>query len=264
MSGTVKAENRIAVIPIFRIRPRSKIGNRGYSRRELSPLSKSIEKNGILQPLIVRDISGGEYELITGERRLRAAVMAGLTKVPCIIFHCSEKQSAVYSIIENIHRDDADIFKRAETIDFLINQIGYSAERAARQLGVTERTVMDYLNILNFTETEKKLISEHRLSIYHAVELIKICDASVRRKAIAQVIDESLSAAETSQLVFDITNGAQSQRRTPKVIIKDMRLFYNTIRNAVMTMQRAGLNALMEHSENDNYIEYKIRIAKVK
>ena len=163
MADTVKAENKITLIPIFRIKPRSHTAGRGYSRRELSSLSRSIEKNGILQPLIVRDISGSEYELITGERRLRAAVMAGLTSVPCIIFHCSQKQSAVYSILENMQRDDPDPFARAEAIRFLINDIGFSTDRAARQLGVTERTVRDHLRILNFTEAERRMISEHKL-----------------------------------------------------------------------------------------------------
>lgn len=265
MTDRVKTENKIALIPVFRINPRSQPPRRGYSRKELSSLSRSIEKNGILQPLIVRDVSFGEYELITGERRLRAAVMAGLTSVPCIIFHCSQKQSAVYSIIENLQRDDPDPFARAETINFLISDIGFSVERTARQLGVSEKTVLNYLKILNFSPSEKNVITEQGLSILYASELIKISDESLRKKILERVVEESLSVVETSQLVFELTDGKEDPHsRIEKFIIKDMRLFSNTIQHVVTTMRRAGLNALLEHTEDDGYIEYKIRITKTK
>ena len=112
----VKSENTICEIPIIKIRPNKAQPRKQFSETELSALSQSIAENGILQPLTVRKVSATEFELVAGERRLRASVMAGLRKVPCIIVKCSEKESAVYALLENLQRADLGVFEEARGI----------------------------------------------------------------------------------------------------------------------------------------------------
>ena len=129
----VRSENTIADIPIIKIRPNKAQPRKVFSEDELSALSRSISENGILQPLTVRKVSSTEYELVAGERRLRAAVMAGLRKVPCIVVKCSDRESAVYALLENLQRADLGIFEEARGIAKLIRRYGLTQEQAAER-----------------------------------------------------------------------------------------------------------------------------------
>ena len=116
MNFLVKSENTISEIPVVKIRPNKAQPRKQFNEDELSALSRSIEENGILQPLTVRKVSQTEFELVAGERRLRAAVLAGIRKVPCIIVRCSERESAVYALLENLQRADLGVFEEARGI----------------------------------------------------------------------------------------------------------------------------------------------------
>lgn len=247
MEKTVRGESRITMIPVFNITCIPARG-RSYSRSELCALSHSIERNGILQPIIVRDVTPYEFELISGERRLRAAVMAGAVTVPCIILHCTRRQSAVYSLVENLQRDN-DIFNRAEALSLLICELGFSREQAAQQLGISQRRVGQYLSILKFSENERRRITASGLELSQAAEISSIELPSERTAALEQALSRELEGGSSSIHRF---------------IVKDMRLFYNTIDHAVRTMRRCGIAAKLESSESDSCIEYRIRIKKQK
>ena len=261
MKDTVKAENRIVMIPVFLISSAAVGCERGYSRENLSALSKRIEKNGILQPITVRDVANNEFELVSGERRLRAAVMAGLTKVPCIILHCTKRQSAVYSLVENIQREGPDIFERAESIRALTEYYGFSKEQVSTQLGMPQKTVNENLAILAFSKKERGVILSERLTFRQAAELIKITDSRKRKNAITKAVKGELSENETAQLVESILSPKASPK-AHKIIFKDLRLFSNTIEHAVSTMKSSGISSELTRTEDDSFIEFRIRIAK--
>ena len=124
MNFILKNENKISDIPIIKIRPNKAQPRKVFNEEDLNALSQSIAENGILQPLTVRKVSTTEYELIAGERRLRASVMAGLRKVPCIVIKCSEKESAVYALLENLQRSDLGMFEEARGVSRLIRRYG--------------------------------------------------------------------------------------------------------------------------------------------
>ncbi len=257
----VKGDSKIVIIPIYKIIVCS--NERKYSRRKLVALSKSIEKNGILQPIIVRDVSNYEYEIVSGERRLRAAVMAGITEVPCIILHCTQRQSEIYRFVENIQHEHNDHFHKAEILFDIMNNFGFTVSQAAEQLGISERTVNEYIEILEFTNDERKIINEHDLDFSHIVEIIKIKDKVKRKKFLVRVTRDKLSLKEISQLVFEIINGGEI-RHTCNFVLKDIRIFGNTVNNAVDMLKNSGISTFVEQKENDRYIEYRIKIAKIK
>ncbi len=262
-SGKIKGESRIMMIPVFQISVNKSQPRKVFSRDDIRYLARSIELNGILQPLTVRDISPFEYELISGERRLRAAVMAGFSFVPCIVVHCSERQSAVYGLIENLQREELSYFEQAEAINILINEFNFSTEKAARQLGKSEGSVINKLKLLRYTYEERKNITENNLSEHHALSLLRIQDVNIRKKITQNVINNNLNVIQTDELVEKIIDPDDSLKKNKhKIVIKDIRLFYNTINKAVSTMRQSGINATEEKTETDEFVEYRIRITK--
>ena len=135
MSFLSRDDNKVLMIPTISIRPNKTQPRKNFDEQELKSLSQSIVQNGILQPLSVRRINSTEFELVAGERRLRAAIMAGLSKVPCVVLRCSDKESAVFALIENIQRRDLGMFEQARGIARLIRKYGLTQEQAAIQLG---------------------------------------------------------------------------------------------------------------------------------
>ena len=158
MNFLVKSENTISEIPVVKIRPNKAQPRKQFNEDELSALSRSIEENGILQPLTVRKVSQTEFELVAGERRLRAAVLAGIRKVPCIIVRCSERESAVYALLENLQRADLGVFEEARGISKLIRRYGLTQEQAAMKLGKTQSTIANKLRLLRLTDEEQEWI----------------------------------------------------------------------------------------------------------
>ncbi|MCD8026320.1 MAG: ParB/RepB/Spo0J family partition protein [Clostridiales bacterium] len=156
MNFIIKNDNKICEIPIIKIRPNKAQPRKQFNEDELYALSQSIRENGILQPLTVRRASASEYELIAGERRLRASALAGLKKVPCVVVKCSDKESAVYALLENLQRSDLGIFEEARGISRLIHRYGLTQEEAAAKLGKSQSTIANKLRLLRLTYEEQE------------------------------------------------------------------------------------------------------------
>ena len=261
--GKIKGESKISMIPTFQISENKSQPRKSFNREDIRYLARSIELNGILQPLMVRDVSPYEYELISGERRLRAAVMAGFSFVPCIVLHCNERQSAVYTLIENVQREDLYYFEQAEAIQKLIKEYGFSIEKASKQIGKSEVNIRNKLNLLNFSSEEREILISNSLSERYATVLMKIKDSNIRMTILNKVVENNLSLFDTEELVERLTV-SENDRTNPRhrIVIKDIRLFYNTINKAVSTMRQSGINATEEKTETDEFVEYRIRITK--
>ncbi len=262
----IKSENKITELPIIRIRPNKSQPRKQFNESELKALSQSISENGILQPLIVRKITSSEYEIVAGERRLRASALAGLKKVPCIVVKCSDKESAVYALLENLQRADLGIFEEARGISRLIRRYGLTQEQAAEKLGKTQSTIANKLRLLRLSNEEQEWIEKSGLSERHARALLRIEDEELRRKALSGVITDGLNVSQTEAFVSSLIQSTpQKQRRgKSKAVIKDIRIFVNTINKAVDTMRLSGIDAETHKTDYDNFIEYTIRIPKPK
>ena len=261
----VRSENTIADIPIIKIRPNKAQPRKVFSEDELSALSRSIAENGILQPLTVRKVSSTEYELVAGERRLRAAVMAGLRKVPCIVVKCSDRESAVYALLENLQRADLGIFEEARGISKLIRRYGLTQEQAAIKLGKTQSTIANKLRLLRLSEEEQEWMEKAGLSERHARALIRIENETVRREVLSRIITENLNVKQSERLVGIYLNSTPKAARVKgnsKAVIKDIRIFLNTINRAIDTMRLSGINAQSNKTDTEDFIEYTIRIPK--
>ena len=261
----VRSENAIAEIPIIKIRPNKAQPRKIFSEDELSALSRSISENGILQPLTVRKVSSTEYELVAGERRLRAAVLAGLRKVPCIVVKCSDKESAVYALLENLQRADLGIFEEARGISKLIRRYGLTQEQAAVKLGKTQSTIANKLRLLRLSEEEQEWMEKAGLSERHARALLRIDNETVRREVLSRIITENLNVKQSERLVgiyLNSTPKSTQAKGNSKAVIKDIRIFLNTINRAIDMMRLSGINAESDKTDTENFIEYTIRIPK--
>ena len=265
MNFILKNENKISDIPIIKIRPNKAQPRKVFNEEDLNALSQSIAENGILQPLTVRKVSATEYELIAGERRLRASVMAGLRKVPCIVIKCSEKESAVYALLENLQRSDLGMFEEARGVSRLIRRYGLTQQEAAVKLGKTQSTIANKLRLLRLTYEEQEWIENAGLSERHARALLKLGDEGARREALSKIISENLNVQQSENLINLMLNSSPKNKKkqgTSKAVIKDVRIFVNTINKAIDTMRLAGIDAQSYKTDTDNFIEYTIRIPK--
>ena len=259
----VKGENKISEIPIIKIRPNKAQPRKVFNEDELSALSRSIAENGILQPLTVRKASQSEFELIAGERRLRAAILAGMKRVPCIIVKCTDKESAVYALLENLQRADLGIFEEARGISRLIRRYGLTQEQAADKLGKTQSTIANKLRLLKLSGEEQEWIENAGLTERHARALLRIDDEDIRREVLSKIISDNLNVSQTEALVGIYKHNnpkTEKNRGRSKAVIKDIRIFLNSINRAIDTMRLSGIDAQSVKTDSENFIEYTIRI----
>ena len=262
----LRNDNKVLMVSTIQIRPNKTQPRRNFDEDELKSLSRSIVENGILQPLAVRRINNTEFELIAGERRLRAAIMAGLSKVPCVIHQCNDKESALLALIENLQRSDLNMFEEGRGIARLIRKYGLTQEQAAIKLGKKQSTIANKLRLLRLTFEEQEWILTANLSERHARALLRIDDEELRREVLSRIITENLSVGASEALVTDVLmkrHAEQPSRKgSRKIVVRDVRIFVNTINKAVDTMRMSGINAISRRSETDDYIEYTVKIPK--
>lgn len=262
---TEQKEQKILYLRTEDIRPNPHQPRMVFRLEELRALSDSIRQNGILQPLTVRQC-GNEYELITGERRLRAAKLAGLRCVPCIVMEINDRNSAILALVENIQRQDLNYFEEAAALEKLITYYGMTQEDAAVQLGRAQSTVANKLRLLRLTEKEKNYILENQLTERHARALLKLASPEERMAVLEKVTKLGLNVEKTEQFIEEKLGRVREQEnfRKRSVLFRDVRLFTNTIQKAVETMQAAGIPADSQKTQFEDYIEYKIRIPLIK
>lgn len=265
MRFTTKPDQKIKQIPVSFIVPNKSQPRAEFSAPELQELSDSIRANGVLQPLTVRKWGAQEYELVAGERRLRASKLAGLTTVPCIQIACDDEQAAVLALLENLQRVDLGPFEEAEGICRLIATWGVTQEEAARRLGKKQSTVANKLRLLKLTEEEREMIVQAGLTERHARALLRVQDDSLRLSTLKQVIEKKMNVQQTEDFISRLLEHLETrQKKTSKrtIIIKDVRIFMNTIQKAVSTMRMSGIPAITAQNETDDYIECVVRIPK--
>lgn len=264
---SIGSNKRITEIPIVQIRPCRTQARKNFPHEQMCELALSVKQNGILQPITVRKLSTVEYELISGERRLRAAAMCGKKKIPCIVMNCSDKQAGVYSLVENLQRCDLNFFEEAEGIERLMTLYGLSRAEAAKKLGKRQYTIANKLRILRLTDEERDIILKYELTEKHARALLRINDVVLRRMILSEIIEEGMNVRQSEKYIEEVlTQKSKDRQRKQKkrLIIKNIKIFENTINKAVDTMRSSGINAVTKHTESDDFIEYTVRIPKSK
>ena len=248
-------------IPVGAIKPNPRQPRKVFDANDLTSLSRSIAQDGVIQPLTVRD-KDGYYELVSGERRLRAAKIAGLTTVPCIITDISDERSAVYALIENIQRCDLNFFEQAQAISELIGKYGFTQEEAALRLGLSQPAVANKLRLLRLGEDERTLIMTNGLSERHARALLRCESKEQRREVTERIVSCSMNALQTEKYIKSLQKAEKIKRSYQKraPILRDVRLFVNTMNKAVRVMQLAGVKANTKKVEHEGYVDYIVSI----
>ncbi len=259
----VRSDSKILLIPQGDIMPNPNQPRKRFDYDELEGLAQSIRANGILQPLLVRSTENGKYQLIAGERRLRAARLVGLTKVPCIINEISESDSAVFAVIENLQRQNLDYFEEAEALATLMSDYRMSQEELCRKLGKAQSTLSNKLRLLKLSDEMRYRISRAGLSERHARALLSLTDEVQRARALSIIIDRHLTVNESETLIEQMLRKNEAPKRQMLKGFKDIRIFINTLNNAVDTIRRAGIDADSVKTETDEYVEYIVRIPKL-
>ncbi|HAP78626.1 MAG TPA: chromosome partitioning protein ParB [Ruminococcus sp.] len=256
-----KQINKVIEIDVSLIVPNPHQPRTEFDDSDIRSLAESIGQNGILQPLSVRK-SGEKYELIAGERRLRAAKMCGLQAVPCIVHDISERNSAVLALVENIQRQDLSFFDEAAAIEKLISYYGMTQEDAASKLGKAQSTIANKLRLLRLTPEERELIVGFNLTERHARALLKLGSCEERINILEKVIKNKLNVERTEKLVEDYIGQKKVRQsyRTRSKVFQNVKIFVNTINKAIETMQSAGIDADSKKIQNEEYIEYRVRI----
>jgi len=237
---------------------------------ELSLLRDSVSAGGILQPLLVKRIKKGKYQLICGERRLQAALMAALRRVPCVVHNVNETEEILYSLTENLQSSRLSIFDEARAINFLITGKGLSMSEVAVKLGVSQSELYSKLQVLRLEERLMQRIVAAKLDFQHARALLRLPPEG-RAQVLDKIISEGLSARQTEEYIFSILNPPlkvsdemeqAEEKPVRKVAIGDARIFSNSLEKLVCTLKAGGVKADFKRIENDKYTEYRIKIKK--
>ena len=253
---------RVHTISIDKIHPNPNQPRRHFQPEALQELSQSIRQFGILQPLTVRRLPGGQYELVAGERRLRAARMAGLSSVPCLLRGMTEEESALLALVENIQRRDLHYLEEAAALERLIRRHGLSQEEAARRIGRSQSAVANKLRLLKLSPECTELLLQYSLTERHARAVLSLEGEEERRLLLRRAGEKGWTVARLEEQVEQLLQQEQKTRRRSSYIIKDVRIFLNTIYRGMDLMRHAGVEARWGRQDTEEEICLTIRIPK--
>ena len=251
-------------LPVDELDPNPVQPRKNFPDGDLQELSDSIAQYGILNPLTVR-LRDNKYELVAGERRLRAARLAGLYDVPCILLDVSLEDASLIALVENLQRRDLDFLEEANGLSQLIKLFGMSQEEAARRIGKSQSAVANKLRLLKLPEDVLRSLCDNGLTERHGRALLRLPTAEAQRLALAYIIDRDLNVAATDNYIDSLLQSSDDEEKSePKrtFIMKDVRVFVNTILHGLDLMKQGGIEAGMHREETDEELILTIKIPK--
>lgn len=254
-------ERKLLLVPVADILPNPDQPRREFAYDKLLELAQSIDENGLLHPISIT-FRDNKPVLVAGERRLRAAKMVGMKEIPCLVVRAPGAKSALMALVENLQREDMNVFEEAEGVQRLIHVYGLTQDEAAHRLGCAQSTVANKLRLLKLSPEQRETIIRSGLSERHARVLLRLEDPELRQTALERIVAGRLTVAQAERLVDELLEGKTKPRRRPTPLVRDVRLFINTVNHAVDTMRRSGIPAQAEKSETSEYIQYVVRIPK--
>lgn len=261
---TFLESGRVVFVPIGSVHPNPSQPRKIFDQMGLQELAASIVQYGILQPLSVRRRDDG-YELVAGERRLRAARLAGLTEVPCILLAVDEEQSGMLALVENLQRRDLDFIEEAEGLARLMRLYGLSQEQAALRVGKSQSAIANKLRLLRHSPQILAALRQHQLSERHARALLKLPTEEQRLAAIEEIVKREMNVARTEQYIdrlLEERTQPEQKRALGKFVLRDVRIFLNTVEHNLDLIKNAGIEAAKTQEETEDEIVLTIRIPK--
>ncbi|MEA1961546.1 MAG: nucleoid occlusion protein [Bacillota bacterium] len=241
-----------------------------FDQKELKELADSIVAYGVIQPIIVRRATEG-FQLIAGERRFRACKLIGNKNIPAIIQDMDDEQAAGVSLIENLQRKELNYFEEASAYLVLINEFGMTQDELAKKVGKSQSTIANKLRLLKLPDEVRSMMLGEFITERHARALLKLESVEVQKQVLQKVYDEGLNVKDTEELVErfkenNLPGSAQKRGRGQNVsmIIRDARIFLNTIKETVNRARQTGIDMTMTETEDDDTYQVTISIPKIR
>lgn len=281
--------NRPVEIPISQIRTNPNQPRKDFNPDSLNELAASIRRYGVIQPITVKQGRFQKYELIAGERRLRAAKLAGMSYISAIVIEATPLESASIALVENLQRENLNFLDEAEAYNTLIKDFALTQTQLAERLGKSQASIANKIRILKLSPSIKKTIREKQLTERHARALLRLNKEGLQLRALRIICEDGLNVKQTDELITKLMESPvikkepqkeevvekkdfkdylpqkEKPKKAPKARLRaltDVRLFSNTIKQAVEMMNRAGIDAKSEKIDNGNYIEFTVTIPK--
>lgn len=260
----MELEQRVLMLPIGCVFPNPAQPRQVFDPAGLESLASSIRENGILQPLTVRRQGPDRWELVAGERRLRAAGLAGLAAVPCLEWTANDAGAALLALVENLQREDLHYFEEAEALSAFVRKTGITQDLAAKKLGLSPSAFANKLRLLRLSPECRRVLTEGGLTERHARALLRLEGEEVRLEAAKYAASAGLNVAQTERYV---TRRIEAAQRTPfrgrkTYVLKDVRLFLNSVDHGLQLIQSAGIDAQSQREETEEAIILTIRIPR--
>ena len=254
------------LLPIEKIEPRADQPRKRFDPEALEMLAESIRTYGLIQPITVRPLDSGFYQIIAGERRWRAARMAGLSEVPCIIMELDLEEASFIALVENLQRNDLDFLEEARGIAQLIRLFGLSQEECARRLGKSQSAVANKLRLLRLPEDVLNAMRNAGLTERHGRALLRLETPQEQREALAYILSRDLNVAATDAYIERLLEAktAPESEQQKTFILKDVRVFLNTISHSLNLMKQGGIDAGIQREETDDSLILTISIPKAR
>ena len=233
-----------------------------FERESLEELAASILTYGVLQPISVRHINGAGYELVAGERRLRACKMAGLSTIPAIVVDITDHDSAVLAMIENLQRQDLHFFEEAQGLANLMTDYGFTQEALAGRIGKNQSTIANKIRVLRLPKTVQRLIVDNELTERHARALLKLDSEEAQLEVLAKVIRQGLTVRKTEALIeATLSPSASVSGSTPfKAYIRDIRILTNSIKENLDMVRQSGIDTQFDMEQTDTGYNILIKL----
>ena len=234
-----------------------------FERESLEELAASIHTYGVLQPISVRHINGAGYELVAGERRLRACKIAGLSTIPAIVVDITDHDSAVLAMIENLQRQDLHFFEEAHGLANLMSDYGFTQEALAGRIGKSQSTIANKIRVKRLPRTVQKLIVESELTERHARALLKLGSEEAQLEVLEKVIKQGLTVRKTEALIeATLSPSTQSVSGSApfKAYIRDIRILTNSIKENLDMVRQSGIDTHFDMEQTDTGYSIHIRL----
>lgn len=251
--------NRIKSIPLSKIKPNPEQPRKYFDAQAMDSLTRSIERYGVISPITVRECGYEEYELISGERRFRAAYKAGLSEIPCIIIETDGSDCAILSLLENLQREDLSFLEIAQSYKNLVKNNGYSNHDVSRQLGDKPYEVKEKINLMSLDPIVRKYIRSFNLTERQAKALLKIKNTNAQIEAARQICENGINESDSIKFIKELT----TTNKEPSFHInriKDIKIFRNTINKALNLLRMSGVEAEYTEKTDDKNEIFTITI----
>ena len=257
---------QVLQVPLSKIVPNPYQPRKEFESEALSELADSIRQYGVLQPLLVAPGKGDTYILIAGERRLRASIMAGLGTVPVIVSEYTSQQIAEIALIENLQRKDLHYLEEAEGYEKLVNTFHLTQESMAIRVGKKQSTIANKLRLLRLPVSVRKKLHDSDLTERHARVFLKLENEDLQKAVLQKVLKGHLNVRQTEALVEKTLKeaGKLNQKKPRFVIVNDVRIYLNSIKEVMETVKSSGIPSSMEQEMDGDDVVVTLRIKNVK